>query len=207
MGKWIKANLVLVSGIVLPLLLVGGFFVLSSMPRILADPPTHDFILVGYRYDYQHPQKYSLSFEVKDQKLSGKVVPFDEGNAYRNRQYATIFRYDTESNTFDEIVYDLPDGLDDMEDPISFVVDETSELVLDKRKKSPDNYTFEYLGYPGRGGLLGEIFGMSRRRHDSGYVLKQNGAYFNLPKPASDPYYYQHDLHFMGWVIPAENTP
>ena len=62
MIKWIRENLVLVSGIVLPILLVGGFFILSKAPTMLADPPEYDFLLVGYRYDYQQPSDYFLTF-------------------------------------------------------------------------------------------------------------------------------------------------
>ena len=205
MVKWIKENLVLVSGIVLPVLLVGGFFVLSNAPRILADPPVYDFLLVAYRNDYQHPRNYYLTFEVRDGRLNGRVVPNGEGNTNFNRQYAGIFRYSAEENIFDEIVYDLPDGLDDIEEPIPFLVEGASELNLDKRNQSPDGYKFEFLGYRGRGGLLGEIFGMGRR-YESNYVLSKDGAYFELPKPASDPYYYQHNLHFMGWVTKEGST-
>jgi hypothetical protein len=199
MGKWIKENLVLVSGILLPVLLVCGFFILSNAPRMLADPPTYDFVLVGYRYDYQHPSDYFLSFEVRDGHLNGRAVPKDEGNANLNRQYAGIFRYNAAANTFEEIVYELPEGLDGIEEPIPLLLTETRDLTLDKRRQSPDGYTFEFLGYRGRGGLLGEMFGM-RRRYQSDYVLKKDSAYVDLPKPASDPYY-QNDLHFMGWII------
>lgn len=200
MGKWIKENLVLVSGILLPVLLVGGFFILSHAPRILADPPAYDFVLVAYRNDYQHPRHYYLSFEVRDGRLNGQVVPSGEGNANYNRQYAGIFRYKVEEDSFEEIVYELPEGMDDIEEPISFLVEETSDLKLDKRSRSPDGYSFKYRGYRGRGGLLGEIFGMGRH-YESEYVLDKDGAYVNLPKPASDPYYYQHNMQFMGWVI------
>jgi hypothetical protein len=199
MGKWIKENLVLVSGIVLPVLLVSGFFILDNAPRMLADPPKYDFVLVGYRYDYQHPSDYYLSFEVRDGHLTGRAVPRDESNAGLNRQYAGIFRYNAAANTFDEIVYELPDGLEGIEEPVPLLLAGTSDLKLDKRRQSPDGYTFEFLGYRGRGGLLGEMFGM-RRHYESDYVLKKDGAYVDLPKPASDPYY-QNDLHFMGWVI------
>jgi hypothetical protein len=205
MGKWIKENLVLVSGILLPVLLVGGFFVLSNAPRILADPPKYDFVLVGYRYDYQHPSDYYLTFEVRDGKLSGRAVPKGEGNANFNRQYAGIFRYDAGTNTFEEIVYELPDGLEGIEEPIPLLLTETSGLTLDKHRQSPDGYNFEFLGYRGRGGLLGEMFGM-RRRYESDYVLKKDGAWFDLPKPFSDSYYYQNDLHFMGWVIEQDSA-
>jgi len=205
MGKWIKENLVLVSGILLPVLLVGGFFVLNNAPRMLADPPKYDFVLVGYRYDYQHPIDYYLSFEVRDGKLTGRAIPRDASNANFNRQYAGIFRYDAAANNFEEIVYELPEGLEGIDEPMPLPLAETSGLKLDKRKQSPDGYTFEFRGYRGRGGLLGEMFGM-RRRYESDYVLKKDNAYFDLPRPASDPYY-QNDLHFMGWIVEEVNSP
>ena len=200
MAKWIKENLVLISGILLPVLLVAGFFVLNKAPSILADPPKYDFLLVAYRYDSQHPSDYSLSFEVREGKLNGRVIPKGQANAHLNRQYAGIFRYRADENTFDEIIYELPQGLEGLEKPIPIPLEETSNLTLDKHIESPDGYSFEFLGYRGRGGLLGEIFGMGRR-YESEYVLKKNGAYFSLPKPASEQYYNQYDIHFMGWVI------
>ena len=205
MKEWIRKNLVLVSGIVLPVLLVGGFFILGNAPRILAEPPEYDFVMVGYRYDYQHPSNYYLTFEVRDGKLTGRAVPKDESNANFNRQYAGIFRYDAAANSFEEILYELPDGLDSIEQPTPLLFEGTSGLTLDKRRKSPDGYAFEFRSYRGRGGLLGEMFG-SRRRYESDYQLKKGNAYFDLPKPVSDPYY-QNDLHFMGWVVEEGDAP
>jgi hypothetical protein len=129
-----------------------------------------------------------------------------DGNSYPNRQHAGIFRYSAASNSFTEIAWDLPEGLDDIEESVTFEVDEVAGLTLDKTNRSPDGYVFEYAGYRGRGGLLGELFGMGRR-YDSNYVLNRNGAIFNLPSPASTPYYYGHDLHFMAWVIGEGNKP
>lgn len=204
--KWIKDNLVLVAGIALPVLLVAGFFLLSKAPAVLTDPPEYDFLLVAYRYDHQHPRDFNLSFDVRDRKLQGKVTPAKEGQSTPSRQYAGIFRYNAADNSFDEVAYELPEGIDGLEEPLFFLVEETAHLDLDKRKKSPDGYVFEYLGYRGRGGLLGELFGMSRR-YDSNYVLNRDGAYLNLPKPASDAYYYLHDLHFMGWITAEAVSP
>ena len=123
MKEWIRKNLVLVSGIVLPVLLVGGFFILGNAPRILAEPPEYDFVMVGYRYDYQHPSNYYLTFEVRDGKLTGRAVPKDESNANFNRQYAGIFRYDAAANSFEEILYELPDGLDSIEQPTPLLLE------------------------------------------------------------------------------------
>jgi len=206
MSKWIKDNLVLVAGIVLPVLLVAGFFVLNKAPGILTDPPEYDFLLVAYRTDYQHPREFHLGFEVRNGELRGKVTPVKEDHSHLNRQYAGIFRYHADSNRFAEIAYQLPEGLDDLEEVLEFTVPETSHLELDKRSKSPDGFTFEYLAYRGRGGLLGELFGMGRNRGNV-YVLAKAGAHFDLPKPATDPYYYQHDMRFMGWITGDSGTP
>lgn len=205
MSKWIRENLVLISGIVLPVLLVGGFFILSRAPRMMADPPQYDFVLVGYRYDYQHPADYYLSFEVRNGKLTGRAIPKDASSANFNRQHAGIFRYNAAANTFDEIVFELPEDLEGLDEPVTLTLDETAELKLDKRRQSPDGYSYEFLGYRGRGGLLGEMFGM-RRRYESNYVLKKGQAYFDLPQPFSNPYY-QNDLHFMGWVVEEGGAP
>lgn len=205
MSKWIKENLVLVAGILLPVLLVIGFFILNKAPSMLTDPPEYDFVLVAYRIDYQHPREFHLGFEVRDGQLRGKVTPIDDERTHLNRQYAGIFRYRAAGNHFEEIIYDLPEGLDELEEPLEFAVAETRHLKLDKRSKSPDGFTFEYLAYRGRGGLLGEIFGMGRSRGNE-YVLSKAGAHFNLPKPATDPYYYQHDMHLMGWIVAEGET-
>ena len=205
MRKWVTDNLVLVSGILLPVLLIGGFFILNSAPRLLTDPPQYDFVLVAYHYDYQHPSDYLLSFEVRDGKLRGKVVPRKE-NHTNNRQNASVFRYHSTENSFEEIIFDLPDGLEEIDQPIPLLLAGAEDLKLDKRKQSPDGYSFEFLGYRGRGGLLGEMFGMGRR-YETGYVLKKGGANFELPKPASNSNYYQNDLHFMGWVINEDGSP
>lgn len=199
MKKFIKENLVLVSGIALPVLLVAGFFVLTHVPKAMLEPPQHDFLLAAYRYDYQQPPGNHLSFDVKGGRLVATVTPPGDSGSHVYRQHASIFRYSSRENRFSEIAFELPEELDEIEDPAEFPVSEVAELELDKRAQSPDGYTFEFLGYRSRGGLLGEIFGMGRR-HDNQYVLKKNSAYFDLPKPTPDGYYYGENLRFIGWV-------
>jgi hypothetical protein len=205
MGQWIKKNLVLVSGIVLPVLLVVGFFLVREAPRVLSDPPDYDFLLVAYRYDYQHPRDFHLSFETRDGILHCRVTPTGDQHTHMNRQYAGIFRYSAAENRFDEIPYDLPDGVEDLEEALQFAVNETRHLDLDKDSRSPDGFTFEYTGYRGRGGLLGEIFGM-RNAHDNMYVLSKDGASFHLPRPTPNQYYNHYDVHFMGWIVAEDDS-
>ncbi len=199
MKKWLKENLVLASGIVLPVLLVGAFFILNSAPKLLTDPPKYDFVMVAYSYDYQHSNDYFLSFEVRDGKLSGKAFPRKEGkNTYRDK--ANVFRYNAAANSFEELTYDLPDGLDNIDKPIPLKLPESDNLKLDKREQSPDGFSMEFVANRGRGGLLGELFGMGGR-YKSDYILKKSNAAFELPNPSSNTNHYQNELEFMGWVI------
>ena len=89
---------------------------------------------------------------------------------------------------------------------MTFPISEVQNLQLDKRAQSPDGYTFEYLGYRGGGGLLGELFG-SRRRYESSCTLKKDSAYFDLPAPMPELNYYSQNLSFIGWVIDEGNAP
>ncbi len=203
MQKFVKENLVLVTGIVLPVLLVIGFLILANIPRALLDPPQHDFLLVGYRYDSHHIRNYYLDFEIKDGVAVGRVTPKKENaNAdYRYHQHANLFLYKTSDQSFEEVAYDLPENPDKLEKPVAFSVQSIRDLSFSSKSISPDGYQFEYLGYRGHGGLLGEIFGMGRR-YDSHYVLTKDGVYFELPYPASHRrYYYGQNLAFLGWVV------
>jgi hypothetical protein len=206
MSKWIRDNLVLVSGIVLPVLLVIGFFILNNLPRMMADPPRHDFLVIGYQYNYQNPVSYHLEFEVREGKLNGRVLPADANGQYANRQHAVIFVYRVAEERYEQITFDLPKNLDPLPEPVALDLGKAAELTLDKRIQSPDGYQFEFQPYQGRGGILGEIFGMNRR-YESNYVLKKGSNYVNLPDPSIDPYYYQNDLQFMGWIVEPEAAP
>ena len=205
MASWFRKNLVLVAGIVLPVLLVVGFFLLQSTPRHLGDPPGYDFLVVAYRYDAQHPRNYNLAFEVREGRLQGRATPVGNGNNYPNRQHAALFRYEVDKNEFSEIAWDAPIVLDEIDEAFRFTVTETEHLQLDKASRSPDGYLFEYGGYRGNGGLLGELFGMGRR-YDSPFVLEKEGAYFSLPTVRAQPYYYGRNVHFLGWVLKEEGS-
>jgi len=205
LGRFIKDNAVLIAGIVLPVVLVAGFMILSHIPKSLLDPPQYDFLLVVQSYDQQQHLGYNLAFEVRDGRLTGKATPRD-GNNYSKSQRASLFRYKADGNVFEELVFELPENLDELEKPLTFPIAEVQNLKLDKRAQSPDGYTFEYLGYRGGGGLLGELFG-SRRRYESSCVLKKDSAYFDLPAPISKLNYYSQNLFFIGWVIDEGNAP
>jgi hypothetical protein len=205
MGRFIKDNAVLIAGIVLPVLLVGGFMILSHIPKALLDPPRYDFLLAVHNYDQQLHLGYDLSLDVREGRLTGKATPRD-GNNYSSNHRTSLFRYKADRDIFEELVFELPENLDELEKPKTFPIAEVQNLGLDKRLQSPDGYTFEYVGYRGGGGLLGALFG-SGRRYESSCVLKKESAYFDLPEPMPKMNYYSPNIYFIGWVIDEGNTP
>ena len=206
MGEWIRKNLVLVAGIVLPVLLIAGFLVLERLPTALAEPPRHDFLVVAYRYDAQRPRTFHLDFQVREGRLDGIVRPSSDERAYAHNQHASLFRYSARERHWSEIVYTLPEAADTAEEPLTFAVTEAADLALDSAAVAPDGYAFEYLGYRGSGGLLGELFGMRSRRGNE-YALSKGCAVFHLPNLPSPGYYYGDNLKFLGWLGDGPDTP
>ena len=186
-------------------LLVAGFFLLQGKPSYLLDPPGHDFLVAAHRYDAQQPKNYGLSFEIREGRLQGKATLIGEGDHYTNRQNISLFRYRAASNEFVEIPWETPEALDELDGVLRFTVSETANLKLDKSARSPDGYLFEYSGYRGQGGLLGELFGRGRR-YDRQFVLEKDGAYFRLPSLRAQPHYYGNNIHFLGWVLVEETS-
>ena len=202
MTGWIKENLVLVSGILLPIILVGGFFMLSKAPQMLVDPPTHDFLLVGYRYDYQIQKEndYLFSFEVKNGKLTGEISARDDSNVSSYHQIASLYHISSDKQVFKEHRFEIPDDIDDLDSPVALNLEVTDHLRLDESAESPDGFQFERNHGRGRGGLLGEIFGMNRR-YESSLILRKDNAVFVLPQLPDQQYVYNGNLEFMGWVV------
>ncbi|HSM69257.1 MAG TPA: hypothetical protein VK830_06035, partial [Xanthomonadales bacterium] len=185
---------------------VAGFLVLSHLPRALLDPPQFDFLLVAWRYDHQQPRQYTLDFEVRDGELRGLARPVNDSVPIYNRQFASLFRYHAAQNRFSEIDFELPDGLEELERTRSFSVPEAGHLELDGASESADGYRFEHIGYRGRGGLLGELFGMGQR-YENQYVLRKNGADFELPRLPIQAWYDPQNLRFLGWVLGEDRAP
>jgi hypothetical protein len=204
MLQWIRNNLVLVAGIVLPVLLVAAFVVLQGTPRLVGDPPQHDFLVAGIRYEPQQANNHRLSFEVRDERLHLRSTPVESANAPVVQQLR-LFRYSAAGNVFSEVDFETPGDLESADGPVSRILEETRALRLDKTLRSPDGYLFEFAGYRGRGGLLGELFGMGRR-YDSQYVLSRDGAWLPLPNPDGNRYYYGNDLGFLGWIVGEEGA-
>ena len=203
MPAWIRNNLVLVAGIVLPVLLVAAFLVLQSVPGVAPPPPEHDFVVAAYYHSAGTPQDHEFKFEVRDGRLHGIVVPAD-GSGRRDPMRVNLFRYVARENRIREIDWNPPGGLAALETPLEFEVGGLAGVALDPASQSPDGYRLEWSGYRSHG-LLGELFGFGRR--PSQWVLKKGDQQFELPPFEPLQYYGHNQLVFLGWVGRAAVEP
>lgn len=203
MAEWIKKNLVLVAGIVLPAALVAAFALLQGVPRYVGESPQYDFLVAAYRYDAQHPSDYTVTFEVSEGRLQGRATRIKDARVNPNRRRAVLYRYDAKADRFNEIEWEEPAELEAAGKRFDFSLQETRHLKLDNVRRSPDGFEFEFAGYRGGGGMLGALFGMDRG-YDRRFVLTREDAHYALPELDTRPYAYGRDVHFLGWVVQAE---
>jgi len=193
MKDFIKANLVLVVGLTLPLLLVVLFFVATVVPKAFGTPPQYEMLFTTTRYDYQAPLDYEIDFAVKNQKLVVKSRKSDHKDRGYNSKLLMV--YDAKSESVREINADAvkADGAADHDET---VLQETAGWTVDTSRVSPDGYILDGPSYNG-GGMLGGMFGAGYR--NGGFRIKKGSVAYRIPDTQGD--YYYNQVHFVGWVI------
>lgn len=193
MKDFIKANLVLVVGLTLPLLLIVLFFVATVVPKALGTPPQYEMLFTTTRYDYQAPPDYEIDFAVKNQKLMVKSRKSDHKDRGYNSKLLMV--YDAKNESVREINADAV-KVDGAADHNETVLQETAGWTVDTSRVSPDGYVMDGPSYNG-GGMLGGMFGAGYR--NGGFRVKKGSVAYRIPDTQGD--YYYHQVHFIGWVI------
>jgi len=210
--KFVKDNLILLTGILLPVLLVVLFMVASSLPNMLATAPQYDFLFTVNQYHNNLNSPVSLSLKVDDK--TGKLAAIVSSNQkrendyHRNNNFPVIYRYDAQHRTarainhayFREFLQEHGDRL--LEDKNVEMPEFLSELTLDKNTVSPDGYTLDTDYYRRDDSLAGFMFSMGRGSRYRGYRLKKGNASFSFEVSGTDSnhYYYGNAFTFLGWV-------
>lgn len=190
MKNFIKENLVLVIGLVLPVLLILLFFVATVIPKSMGTPPQYEMLFTTTKYDYQNKPDYVLDFYVKNQQLMAKSKKNDEKN-YNNAS-KILMAYDGKTETVREITFDAAKLITGAE----MILEETKNLRIDTKVVAPDGYILENSNGSSGNGLVGGLFGSGYR--NTGYRLKKGGVGYKVPNLQPDYYYSQ--LQFIGWV-------
>lgn len=190
MKNFIKENLVLVIGLVLPMLLIVLFFVATVIPKSMGTPPQYEMLFTTTKYDYQNKPEYVLDFNVKNQQLMVKAKKYDEKN--NSNMSKILMAYDGKTETVREVKVDESKFADGSE----VLLEETKVMTIATDMVSPDGYTLEGPNYGGNG-LVGGLFGGGYR--NAGYRLKKGAVGYKVP--TLQPDYYYNQLQFVGWAI------
>jgi hypothetical protein len=195
-AKFFKDNLALVVGLTLPVVMMLGFLIASSLPEQLSDPPKFD--LVFSVPDYQAPPTVPVSVRliVKDGMLKAQYTKLPQGQGYGNG-WRKLYLYETGSRKVRQLEFGLPTDVDAITGTREDTVASTATLRLDTTVQSPDGYELSY-GDGGGGGLLGELF--FRPRYSNEPRLRKGGSSVPLGSAGQAPFTYG-SAEFVGWVV------
>ena len=195
--SFLKDNFVLIVGLTLPILLMIGFILVSSLPRALSEPPKYDliFAVVDYSPPVMNPP-LSLALVVKDGVLKAQYSPVQAGTNYSSA-WKKLYRYEAGSQSVQQLTFGIPLHLGDITTTREETVEATASLRLDTRLRAPDGYELTY-GRSSRGGLLTDIFWSSS---SSETRLRKGSSSVRLATGDGRTNFYASSIEFIGWVV------
>ena len=192
MKNFLRKNLMIVVSIALPLLVVVFFTLTRMLPGLYTQPPAYDFLLVQRDWSGESEIPVRIVLSVKDGRFSATVSSTREN---RRGNLPRIFRYNHVSGETREIAIPLPGDLASLPEGSQIAVPELAGLEVKNVFRAPDGY--EYRGHRRNTGLMMDLFGGTRDRHD--VTIGKNGAFVRVRLPRSD--YWYGDVQFLGWII------
>ena len=193
---FLRNNLVLVVGLTLPVLLMAGFMVASSLPDSLSDPPRHDLIFAVNEFGPNTNLPVTVRLIVKDQVLRAQythVTPQPGGAGF----WKKLYRYEAGSQAVRELAFGVPQDVDAISGTREEIVAATADIRLDTSLRSPDGYELTF-GDTGRSGLLTELFWSSYSYEPR---LKKGSSSVRITTGDNQPYISTGNMEFIGWVV------
>lgn len=191
MSKVVKKNAILLTGVLLPILLVFYFIVSSKIPKLLANPPTYDLLYMTNQYPHE-----GVKFELTNGKLQIFVTP-----AVKQYQLPAprIFRFNAKTLTSTEIPFSLPKILPKGKNDnikVAVLVPDIQDLNLDPKETAPDGYTIEFQKPP-RGTMVSYLFAGTQNN----FIMTKNHNSVNIIDAENRPQG-NNTIKFLGWIIP-----
>jgi hypothetical protein len=198
--KFLKDNFVLVVGLTLPILLMIGFIVFSTLPRSLSDPPQHDLIFAVP--DYSVPSNnfpVTVTLIVRDGVLKAQYTRVAQApnGGYYGGGWKKLYRYQAGPQTVRELPFGIPQDVASIAQMREDTVDATKDVQLDTTLRAPDGYQLEYDVKGGRG-LLTDIFWSSSSSEPR---LRKGASSVRLRTGDGRTSFYAGSVEFVGWVV------
>ena len=176
-----KANLPLIIGLSIPVIMVAILAAVIYIPKAYIQPE-HDFIYaVGDYPIYTDPARnIQIEYTVSGGKLLAKETPYIHENKPYNTNDPEFFRYSVTEKTNTPLAKET-----------------VQQLALDPSSKSPDGFE---LGYArSQDNIFESMFG---GRDYSQRVLKKDSVAVGIELlPNRSNTYYDRQINLVGWVI------
>ena len=197
--EFVKANLVLVVGLTLPIVLMAGFLVASGLPERLADPPKYSLVFSVTDFSQGAAAiPVSVRLVVEDGVLKAQYTKLPPQPGYVNNVWKKLYLYDAATQKVRELSFGFPPNMEAIEGTAVDIVDATRSLRLNTTLQSPDGYELS-RGNDSRSGLINEIFWGGSYSND--YRLRKGNSSVRLPLATGNVPY--GSVEFVGWVMEA----
>jgi hypothetical protein len=198
--EFVKANLVLVVGLALPIVLMAGFLVASGLPQQMADPPKYSLVFAVTDFSQGVSGiPVSVSFVVQDGVLKAQYIKLlPQPTGYVNTAWKKLYLYDAATQKVQQLSFGFPPNMDAIEGTVVEIVDATRTMRLNTTLQSPDGYELS-RDNGSRSGLINEIFWGGGYSND--YRLRKGSSGLRLPLASANAPY--GNVEFVGWVAGA----
>ena len=144
--EFVKANLVLVVGLTLPIVLMAGFLLASGLPERMAEPPKYN--LVYSVTDFSQGAAaipVSVRLVVQDGVLKAQYTRLPpQPTGYVNNVWKKLYLYDAATQKVQELSFGFPANMDAIEGTVVETVDATRTMRLNTTLQSPDGYELSH---------------------------------------------------------------
>ncbi|MEZ0262725.1 MAG: hypothetical protein ACAH80_17095 [Alphaproteobacteria bacterium] len=196
--NFFKDNFVLIVGLALPVLLMIGFMVASSLPQS-GEPPKYDLVFYTNDYRNNNASPVSVNLTVKNGQLVAQYNKLKGENNY-GTYWPTIYMFDAKTQRVRKLDFGLPKDADKITGMQENAVESTKSLKLSTEVRSPDGYELGN-GYYRHRGLFNEVFfGWGGSSSDTS--ISNGSRNIKLSPDNNNNYFYGGQAVFLGWVTP-----
>src|SRR5260221_5340092 len=194
---FLKRHGFLIAGVALPLLVVLGFLLGRTRPRLWVADPRFDLLSVVRHGNEPRPGTIDRSLSVVDGHVRVRWTRLAE-NAYF--QPAHLYRFHAASGAVEEISLPESPGEVKLEAPVDGAVPGFDGFRVVAGPAAPDGYAFETRSNGGSG-IFGEVFGHGYRPPQA--AIGKGGRVILLPRTEGE-LYGSWPVEFLGWLVPGE---
>lgn len=197
----VKQNFALIVGLTLPVLMMAGFLLTSTLTQSMSDPPRYDVVFSVT--DYAGPSQnlpVSVRLLVKDRALVAQYTKVAAvAGGYSNSYWKKLYIYEAGPRKVRELTFGIPPDVEKIAGMREDVVEATKGLRLDTTLQAPDGYQLSYNDRHDGGLFTGLFLGWGNWGEAR---LKNGSASVALKADGDGQAFYPRNIEFLGWVVP-----